>query len=580
MKKIIALLILFGLINTLHPQPFFQKITIGIVATDSGSYSMAAWGDYDGNGYQDMIVAPWNDGCWSCRSPIRFYKNNGNGTFSRGNNILEDQILSCNGAAWGDYDNDGKIDLIVTRYFNQKNLLFHNEGNGDFLLVSSGPISTETASSTGPAWCDYDKDGWLDLFISHGQNQNNALYNNNGNGTFTRITSGAIVNDGGDSRACAWGDYNNDGWPDLYVVNYGVQNNFLYHNNGNGTFTKITSVSPVTTPGYGAGCSWLDYDNDGWLDLLVTYNAANDRLYHNNHDGTFTLTNLAPSQEWGWSYEPAIADIDNNGWADIFIPKRNVNGFNSNNALFRNVNGIFTKITNDVVALEGGYSDAGVFGDFTNDGLMDLYVTAGSTSYPIRNYLYKNVTMNAGHYIVLKLRGCIINRSSIGTRAYVVTGSLRQMKEVSGGTTSQSMLWLHFGLGNATSVDSIIIKWGSGGTKILTNVTADQFLDIADGDCPLGIINNQIPVKFELKQNYPNPFNPETQIEYSILKPGHVKLWVYDITGRIVQILVDGWQNYGVYKVNFSSPKLSSGVYIYKIETDNFTDTKKMVLIK
>jgi hypothetical protein len=489
--------------------------------------------------------------------------------------------LSCNGAAWGDYDNDGKLDLIITRYFNRTNLLFHNDGNGDFSLVQSGPIATDIASSTGCTWCDFGRDGWLDLFVSHGQNQNNALYHNNGNGTFTKITTGAIVTDGGDSRGCAAGDYDNDGWPDLFVANYGNQNNFFYHNNGNGTFTKITNIAPVTSPGYGAGCTWFDYDNDGWLDLIVTYNSTNDRLYHNNHDGTFTLTNLAPSQEWGWSYEPAIADIDNDGWIDLFIPKRNQNGFYSNNALFKNNNGIsFTKITNDIVTQEGGSSDAGVFGDFNNDGKMDLYVTSGSTSIPTHNYFYKNITANPGNYIVLKLRGCVVNKSAIGTRVYVVAGGQRQMREVSGGVSAQSMLWQHFGLGSANSIDSIIVKWNTGGTKILTNVAVNQFLDVSDGDCPLGIIENQVPFKNELEQNYPNPFNPTTKIKYSLLKNSNVNLVIYDISGKLIKNVVNETQIKGIYQYEFDGTNLASGIYIYKIETDDFIDLKKMVLIK
>ncbi len=579
MKKIVILFVLFAL-QIAFSQPFYQKIQTGVVATDSGSYSMVAWGDYNNDGYQDLVVTPWNDGCWTCRSPIQFYKNDGSGSFSKGSSILVDAILSCNGTAWGDYDNDGRLDLIVTRYFNQKNMLFHNEGNGDFSLVSTGPVVTDVASSAGCAWCDYDKDGWLDLFVSHGQNQNNALYHNNGNGTFTKVTTGSIVNDGGDSRGCAWGDYNNDGWQDLYVTNYGPQRNFLYRNEGSGLFTKITNVSPVNDLAYGTGCTWVDYDNDGWLDLMATYNAANNRLYHNNQDGTFTLTNLAPSQEWGWSYEPAVADIDNNGWIDIFIPKRTVNGFESKNALFKNSNGIFTKITNDIVGQEGGSSDAGAFADYNNDGLMDLFTTSGSTSTPTRNYLYKNITSNPGNYIVLKLRGCTLNRSAIGTRVYVVTGTKRQMREVSGGNSAQSMLWQHFGLSNAGIIDSIIINWGSGGTKVLTNVAVNQFLDVPDGNCPLGIISNEVPVRNELEQNYPNPFNPVTKIRYSLLKSMTVTLEIYDISGKLVKTIVNETQPGGHYEYEFDGTGMASGIYIYKIATDKFTDMKKMILLK
>lgn len=578
MKKIIFFLALICTPGYLFSQPYFQKITTGVVATDLSSSTMAAWGDYNNDGFQDLVVVPWNDGCWSCRSPIRFYKNNGDGTFTIGSSVLIDAVLSCNGVAWGDYDNDGRPDVFISRYLNQTNLLFHND-SVDFSQISSGSIVTDVASSTGCAWGDYDKDGWLDLFVSHGQNQNNALYHNNGNGTFTGIFTGSIVNDGGDSRGCAWGDYDNDSWPDLFVNNYSNQKPFLYHNNGNGTFTKITNASPVESSGWGSECMWLDYDNDGWLDLLVTYNSANNRLYHNNQNGTFTLTNLAPSQEWGWSYSSAFADIDNDGWIDIFIPKRNMNNFTSANALFKNVNGTgFVKITNDIVSQEGGACDAGIFGDINNDGKMDLFVTNGSTGSLTNNYLYENVTPNAGNYITIKLKGCTLNKSAIGARIKIVTGNLKQMREISGGISSQSMLWQHFGLGNAAIIDSVIVFWTTGNVQMLTNVKINQDLTVTE--CPVGILSNQMPVKYELKQNYPNPFNPFTQIEYSIVKSSNVKVSIYDVTGKFIGMPVNEFKGSGNYSIEFNGTDLASGIYIYKIETEEFTAVKKMMLVK
>jgi hypothetical protein len=582
MKKLIILFTYLLIPISAFSQPYFQKINTGIIATDSGSYSMCAWGDYNGDGFQDLVVTPWNDGCWSCRTPIQFYRNNGNGTFSRGSNILVDQVLSCHAVAWGDYDNDGKLDLFVGRYINQTNLLFHNDGNGDFSLVTSGSIVTDIGSAPACAWCDYDKDGWLDLFVSNTQNQNNALYHNNGNGTFTKITTGAVVNDGGDSRGCAWGDYDNDGWPDLFVANFNLQHNFLYHNNGNGTFTRVLNIAPVDSLYYSLGCCWFDYDNDGWLDLFVANNAGYSKMYHNNHNGTFTtMTNMAPSQEWGWSDYPAVADIDNDGWTDLFVPKRNQNGYTTNNALFKNINGAdFVKLTSDIVSQEGGYSDAGTFGDFDNDGKMDLFVANGSSGGYTKDYFYKNVNPSVGNYITVRLYGCVLNRSAIGSRIRVVAGNLRQMHEVSGGNGSQSMLWQHFGVGSANIIDSIIITFTTGTVKVFTNVPVNQSITVTDLNCPLGIINNQIPSKFELMQNYPNPFNPTTRIKYSLMKATNVKLSVYDVMGRFINYIVNGKQSSGTYEYEFDGKNLASGIYIYKIETDEFSDSKKMVLIK
>lgn len=572
MKKIILLLLM--LTSSVLTQPYFQKVTTGIIATDAGSYTMSAWGDYNNDGFQDLTVVPWNDGCWTCYSPILVYLNNGNGTFSRGNNTVIDVNLNCNGAAWGDYTNDGRLDLFISRYFSQPNFLFRNDST-EFTRIATGNIATDLISTTGSSWADYDKDGWIDLFVSNGQNQNNCLYKNNGNGTFTKITTGAIVNDGGESRSCQWGDYDNDGWLDLFVVNYQGQNCFLYKNNGNGTFTKITNVLPVQYTGWGAGCAWGDYDNDGWLDLMVTYNNDNNRLYHNERNGTFTLTNLTPSQEFGYSYYPAWGDINNDGFIDLFVPKRS----SSNNALYINNNGTsFTKVTGEIISQEGGASDAGTMSDYNNDGKLDIFVANGSTTSPINNYLYQNITGNTNKYIVLKLKGCILNISAIGTKVIVKAGGKRMLRYVQGGNGSQSMLWQHFGLGSASIIDSIIIDWTTGQRKILTNVSVNQHLTVSE--CLVGIISSQLPLKYQLKQNYPNPFNPVTQIEYSLMKTGSVILNVYDINGKLVKNIVNENQSFGTYSYDFDGSGLSSGIYIYEIVTADFYDTKKMILLK
>lgn len=204
MKKILTLLLLFIIQNLNFSQPYFQKITTGQIATDISSSSQCAWGDYNNDGYQDLVAIPWNDGCWPCAYPILVYKNNGDGTFTRDINLIGQQVIDGLAAAWGDYDNDGRLDLYITRYFSRPNLLFHNEGNGQFTAVSgAGAIITDANSSVGCSWGDYNKDGWIDMFVCNGQNQNDALYKNNGNGTFTKIINDPVVLDNNDGRTSA-----------------------------------------------------------------------------------------------------------------------------------------------------------------------------------------------------------------------------------------------------------------------------------------------------------------------------------------------------------------------------------------
>jgi photosystem II stability/assembly factor-like uncharacterized protein len=556
--------------------PTFQKIVTGTIVTNSGSYSPNAWSDYNNDGFQDLVVLPWNDGCWSCDYPILLYQNNGNGTFTNiTNNAIGQISTKAWGGTWGDYDNDGGLDLFLSRPFGANNLLFHNNGNGNFTQITSGSIVNDGGSSTGCAWCDYDKDGWIDLFVANAGN-GNFLYHNNGNGTFTKVTSGSIVNDNGNSRGSAWGDYDNDGWPDLFVVNYGGENDYLYHNNGNGTFSRVLSGPMVTDGLYGSSCNWVDYNNDGWLDLFVTNNNQSFKLYRNNGGGSFTDVQIIPGQDGGYCYGSNWGDYDNDGWIDLFVPR-----VGNNNLLYKNNNGTgFTKITSEPISNEGGHSEAGTWADYNNDGKLDLFVSnsGGSTS----NYLYKN-NNPSGNYLICKLNGCqlqntISNRAGIGAKIVIKDGTMRQIREVNTGYSTQNMIWQHFGVGSITNIDSVIVYWPSGNVQKFANVQVNQIFFI--DECLLGIISNEVPAKYELEQNYPNPFNPVTTIEYSLLRSVNVKLTVYDINGRIVKTLVNQRQGQGKYRESFDGSELSSGIYIFKLETDEFTDTKKMVLMK
>src|SRR5262249_40159761 len=160
------------------------------------------------------------------------------------------------------------VDLFIPN-LGQKNFLYRNTGNGNFTKIISGTIANDVENSVACGWADYDNDGFLDLFVANRGGQRNSLYHNNQDGSFTKISAGSTVNDIGSSEGCAWGDYDNDGFLDLFVANYG-QRNFLYHNNRDGTFTKVTSGKIVTDVANSVCAAWGDYDNDGYLDLFVS----------------------------------------------------------------------------------------------------------------------------------------------------------------------------------------------------------------------------------------------------------------------------------------------------------------------
>jgi hypothetical protein len=266
----------------------------------------------------------------------------------------------------------------------------------------------------GCAWGDYDNDGFLDLFVANEQGQNNFLFHNNGDGTFTRITSGGIVNDGGASYGCSWGDYDGDGFLDLFVANLN-QNNFLYHNNRDGTFTRITSGSIVNDGGASQGCAWGDYDNDGRLDLFVANRNQKNFLYHNDGNGAFTaITNGAMVNDIGYSWSPAWVDYDNDGFLDLFVANGPVSGAGQNIFLYRNNgDGSFTRITTGAAVNDGAASDSCAWGDYNNDGFLDLFVSNLNDQ---NNLLYRNDGNRQQLAARFECVGQRSNRSGIGAK--------------------------------------------------------------------------------------------------------------------------------------------------------------------
>ena len=296
---------------------------------------------------------------------------------------------------------------------------------------------TDADRTHGGAWGDYDNDGYPDLFVANADNQNNSLYHNNGDSTFTKIATGAIVTDGGISLLATWGDYDNDGYLDLYVANGSGQNNFLYHNDGGTGFTRILSGQIVNDGGASQTPLWADFDNDADLDLLVTngFGTAADVnfLYWNTGNGTFTRELADPIvTETGWALGASYADVDHDGDLDVLIGKGL--GDNEDNALF------------------------------LNDG-------------------------NGNNWISIECEGVKSNRSAIGARVQavaVVGGSpVRQTRELTSPTSyGQNGLVAWFGLGDALSVDSLIIRWPSGITTVMTAVSANQRLLVSECDGP------------------------------------------------------------------------------------------------
>jgi enediyne biosynthesis protein E4 len=436
------------------------------------------------------------------------------------------------GVAVADYDNDGLLDLYVTGY--DGNVLYRNKGNCTFEDVTDKAGVRGGGFSTGAAWADYDRDGNVDLFVSRYvhvdmnnlpafgsgkfcnfkgvpvqcgpwgmQGETDLLFHNKGDGTFEEVAKKAGVDDpdGYYGLGVVWGDYDNDGWPDLYVADDTTPSH-LYHNNHNGTFTDVGMLTGAAVSGdgvaYGSmGVDWGDYDHDGRLDLFVTEFAEQPNvLYHNLGERGFEDVNLRsrvgpisiPYVGWGTSF----FDMDNDGWLDIFVANGhvypqmdNVSGsaaYAEPMLLHRNNrDGTF-----DEVSKAAGLADmplksrrGAAFGDIENNGNVDVVVL--NVGEPPS--LLLNTADNGNHRVLFKLVGTKSNRAAIGARVTIHSAGIMQFNEVRGGGSylSQNDLRLHFGLGAASKMESVEVRWPSGRVEEFKDLTADKIYTIIEG---------------------------------------------------------------------------------------------------
>jgi len=479
-------------------QSTFTRITTGPIATEGKYSNRGTWVDYDNDGDLDLFVA--NGGYdWPLPAKANYlYRNDGSGTFTKitSGAVVEDVEQSHSGA-WGDYDNDGHIDLFVSNLGAEedwslyRNSLYRNLGDGTFMKITNTPLDKDGGYHSAGSWADYDSDGHLDLLaVSWGGPR--LLYHNNGDATFTRITEGTVVTNETAAVGAVWADYDGDGDQDLLVLNGEGGNqapprrNSFYRNEGGGTFTPITTgpFFEEESPHFiNAVCG--DYDNDGDLDVYVCYGwtGGSNFLFQNNGDGTFSkitggveLSTGAMAAAWG--------DYDNDGFLDLFLAR----GMVGNQLYHNSGDGTFTQIATGPGA-DTGYLSLGCdWGDYDNDGFLDLFVANGNAfkaqSQWMNNFLYHN-DGNTNRWLKVKLVGTVSNRAAIGAKVRVLAslgGTNRwQLREISVGCNcSGHNLLPHFGLRDALKADLVRIEWPSGIVQELRDVPANQTLTVTE----------------------------------------------------------------------------------------------------
>ena len=507
----------FKHVNSPTPQKY-------LIETMGGGVALL---DYNNDGLLDIFLVNSGDLTNPMHQPEKFnrqnpnnwnrlYRQNPDGSFT---DVTKEAGLAdaCDsnygiGVAVGDYDNDGFPDLYVTSY--GKNVLYHNNGDGTFTDVTAKAGVAAGGWSSSAGFFDYDNDGHLDLFVTRymlwdtqtskicGQEwqtycppgefppTTNILYRNRGDGTFEDVSQRSGISAlKGRSLGVSFADYDGDGFADVFVANDGMRQ-FLFHNNGNGTFTELAleagaGLTDAGKPISGMGTVFQDYDNDGRPDILVTVLPREVyALFHNDGNGLFSYRSLqaglgllsAASSGWGVGLE----DFNNDGWKDIFVAQSHVLDnvetidhmlhYKETPLLALNKDGRFERADSGVTTPIAGRGVA--FGDLNNDGWQDVVVsTLGGEPMVLMN------RGGAGHWLNITLRGTRSNRDGLGSRV-VVNGQTR-IATTSGSYVSASDKRLHFGLGPAETA-KVEVYWPSGAHQTLEGVKANQFLEIKE----------------------------------------------------------------------------------------------------
>jgi hypothetical protein len=575
MRIHLALLLLVLAAPAIAAPPTFSRITDANnpVVNDMLESGGGCWTDLDDDGRLDLFVAHGN----LTNQDDRLYHNAGGFQFVR---VTTGPVVSSGGSSiggtWGDYDNDGHPDLFVTNRSSFGNFLYHGVADTLFDRILTGAVVTDLANSNSSSWVDVDGDGDLDLYVVNFQGDD-FLYVNGGapDFAFTRALGHAITVGTEFSIAGIWADYNDDNRPDLFVGNAGTQNDYLWTNQGGLDFVKTTIADGRSS----LGASWGDYDNDGDLDLFVANNPNQaSLLYRNAGPPTYALVPVAAgamTTELANSVGSTWGDADNDGDLDLFVARDG-----QAQALFLNDGPpaySFTKVLagDEVTTVTNGFGCSMV--DVDQDGQLDLFVANRTNQ---SDLLYRN-DGNANHWLGVHCRGTTSNRSAIGARVRVratIGGVPRWMtQEVAGqsGYNSQ-VLDLHFGLGDATSADSVVVRWPSGIVEGSSGVQADDRVTLVEG---LGVVGvPRLPGNAGGLSLRLVPANSSITLRFTLPRAGRATLRLYDVAGRLVRTIEDGVLDAGAHALQVERASLPArGLYFCRLEQGGDAVVAKLV---
>ena len=495
------------IVSSAGAQPKFTRIPGGDIASDSSDSNGAAWIDYDEDGDEDLFVAaiPFR----------RLYRNDGGGKFSR---ITTGELVNIrqasNGVSWGDFNNDGHADVFLANGVSRiGSLIYRGDGTGDFFRNEQWSGPNDVVLSWAGAWGDYDNDGFLDLVAVHAFGflgtpaSRNWLFHNNGDGSLSQMNNSPIVTVGvGPFTVPSWSDYDMDGDIDLFIgsgpANGTLAPDFLFRNmlkeSGKATFQRMTDAPFATDSLDGQVWNWVDHDNDGDLDGFVTNyggpTGMRNNLYRNDGGRYVRDTTVGPLvTDADVSLGSLWGDFDNDGDLDVFVTN---GGMRPANKLYVNDGaGRFSSLDAGDLTAVNVPSWGSAAADFDGDGDLDLFVSnkqippRGPNDPPRRfpDGLYRNDLAAGNHWLELRLVGTTSNRAGIGARvrATATIGGRRitQLREVSAQNTfnGHNSLRVHLGFGRAAVAESVEILWPSGTVDRHANVALDRILIATEG---------------------------------------------------------------------------------------------------
>ncbi len=569
-----VLLILFLLCSQTISSQLFTKVTDSPISNSPSDSRSVNFLDVNNDGWDDVFIS---NGLNGGQDDFLFI-NNGDGSFSISDSEISNDGKSSVGATFADFDNDGDKDAYITNWYGQINGLFINDGGGLFQKADMSIISQTGTFAETATWGDANNDGWLDLYITNSAGtKHNLFYLNDGQGQFTLMENHTLVEDVDLSRSADWIDMNDDGRMDLLVCNEDNEANDVFINQGDLSFEKLTGVAIVTMANSTQSFSYGDIDNDGDQDLFFAnagyFQEQNNQLFINENGEFLADESSIVSMDGGCSYSSNFVDYDNDGDLDLYVS----NGYcpsNLQNFLYQNQgDGTFLLDNEALPDLEEVCSYGAAWGDANNDGFLDLIIANcknnNSSSQPTNDFYLNNG--NGNHWLKINLIGTISNQDAIGAKVQISSvinnEIVHQWRTISSqpGYASQNSFTIHVGLGNATVITDIKVHWPSGLISTLQDVDVNQII--------------------EIKEDITNASNdPETGLLYFSLVPNPVigdcsivaptnSAWTGGISIEIMDSLakvVQEQQFSGIVdRVILKTAHLPAGNYLVRIYSEN-----------